>query len=82
MSREEWEAWSLAEKIEALQEPYRQNVLDWLEGCFQRPLHAPKADLTHCLVGMNPVVRDVFVQNISRVLDEALRYFGRIKEFA
>ncbi len=70
------EADSLADRIESLREPYRQNAIRWLEMCMQQPILNPRADLLRFLGELNPVVRESFFFHALRVLDEAVHFFG------
>ena len=70
------EAHRLADQLETLCEPYRQNAIVWLQLCTQSPMDDPRAEMLHFLSNLNPIVRDTFVLHAGRVLEEAVRYFG------
>ncbi len=70
------EAYALADRIESLREPYRQNAIAWLETCTQQPIENPRADILRFLSDLNPIVREDFVDYTFRILEEAVRYFG------
>jgi hypothetical protein len=70
------EARLLADTIESLSEPYRQNTLNWLECCTRQPMQQPRTDLLVFLVGLHPVVRESFLKYTQQILGEAVRYFG------
>ncbi len=76
MSTYFFEARVLAETIDSLCEPYRQNTIEWLEACTRRPMREPRTDLLMFLCGLHPVVRESFVGYTSQILREAVRYFG------
>lgn len=66
----------LADTIDSLCEPYRQNTIEWLESCTRRPMREPRTDLLMFLYGLHPVVRESFLRYTSHLLREAVRYFG------
>jgi hypothetical protein len=70
------DAHRLADRVDTLCEPYRQNAIAWLQLCTQSPMDDPRAEMLHFLTDLNPIVRETFVLHASRVLDEAVRYFG------
>ncbi len=70
------DAHKLADRVETLCEPYRQNAIAWLQLCTQSPMDDPRAEMLHFLTDLNPIVRETFVLHAGRVLDEAVRYFG------
>ena len=70
------EAYQLADRLETLCEPYRQNAISWLSLCTQTPMDNPRADMLRFLSVLNPIVRETFVLHAGKVLDEAVRYFG------
>jgi hypothetical protein len=70
------EAHRLADRLETLCEPYRQNAISWLALCTQTPMDNPRADMLRFLSVLNPIVRETFVLHAGKVLDEAVRYFG------
>lgn len=70
------EAKMLAERVGALNEPYRQNTIAWLERCTQRPMVDLQNDLRHFLVGLHPIMRESFVLHTRWILDEAICHFG------
>jgi len=63
--------------IARLKEPYRQNTLHWLERCADRPLADLPKDLAAFLRELHPTMRQVYVDNLQMVLEDALRHFGR-----
>lgn len=73
----EGEAKMLADRVVALNEPYRQNTIEWLEGCTRRPMADLQGSLGAFLVGLHPIVRESFVLHTRWILDEALCHFGR-----
>jgi len=70
------EAWILADQLEDLREPYRQNAIAWLETCMQRSLRTPRSDLLSFLEDLHPLIRRNFLHYIACVLEDAGRYFG------
>jgi hypothetical protein len=66
----------LADTIDSLCEPYRQNTIEWLESCTRRPMREPRTDLLMFLYGLHPVVRESFLRYTGQILHEAVRYFG------
>lgn len=66
----------LAETIDSLCEPYRQNTIEWLESCTRRPMREPRTDLLMFLHGLHPVVRESFLRYTGQILREAVHYFG------
>ncbi len=70
------DAHKLADRVDTLCEPYRQNAIAWLQLCTQSPMVDPRAEMLHFLTDLNPIVRETFVLHAGRVLDEAVRYFG------
>ncbi|NIS79669.1 MAG: hypothetical protein GTO14_05550 [Anaerolineales bacterium] len=63
-------------RISKLQEPYRQNAIDWLRFCTRRQLDVLYPDLEKFLDELNPFVRNYFIRDILRVLDVAVKHFG------
>lgn len=70
------EASKLIHWVDSLNEPYRQNALEWLRSCTNTPLEDPPVDLEHYLTKMNPIVRSWFLQHTSRILKNASSHFG------
>ena len=70
------EAQRLADRLDTLCEPYRQNAIVWLKLCTQSPMDDPRAEMVRFLSDLNPIVRDTFIRHAGRVLEEAVRYFG------
>ncbi len=70
------DAHKLADRVDTLCEPYRQNAIAWLQLCTQSPMADPRAEMLRFLSDLNPLVRETFVLHAGRVLDEAVRYFG------
>jgi len=70
------EAHRLADRLDTLCEPYRQNAVVWLQLCTQSPMDDPRAEMLRFLSDLNPIVRETFVLHAGRVLEEAVRYFG------
>jgi hypothetical protein len=69
-------AWILADQLEDLREPYRQNAIAWLETCTQRSFRTPRSDLLSFLEDLHPLVRANFLHYTASVLQNAVRYFG------
>jgi hypothetical protein len=63
-------------KIDSLRDPYRGNLLRWLERFTMEPLQELDADLHRFFLQLNPVVREEFASEARRLLEEAARYFG------
>ncbi|HLC02650.1 MAG TPA: hypothetical protein VJK02_06410 [Anaerolineales bacterium] len=76
MFRYEVDARILAGRVDRLSEPYRHNTITWLERCAQRPMGDVERGIKAFLQGLHPVVRDGFVLHASRVLEDAVRFFG------
>ncbi len=70
------EAVVLADAINALQEPYRGNAIEWLEACTQCTLCDLAQDMDLFLGDLPPIVRDSFVSYVRKLMEEAGRYFG------
>jgi hypothetical protein len=70
------EAKMLAERVVALNEPYRQNTIMWLETCTQKPILDLQSDLRRFLVGLHPIIRESFFVHTCWILDEAVSHFG------
>jgi hypothetical protein len=74
----DWEAQMLADRVSALNEPYRKNTITWLEACTETPMLNLQTDLRGFLIGLHPIVRESFVLHTRWILDEALTHFGRV----
>jgi hypothetical protein len=72
------EAQILADRVGALNEPYRRNTIEWLERCTQTPIGDLETDLRGFLQGLNPIVRESFVLHTRWILDEAVEHFGNV----
>ncbi|HSR46495.1 MAG TPA: hypothetical protein VLL77_00785 [Anaerolineales bacterium] len=70
------EAKMLADRVVALNEPYRQNTIAWLETCTQTPILDLQNDLRRFLVRLHPIIRESFLLHTSWILDEAVSHFG------
>jgi hypothetical protein len=66
---------TLAERINALPEPYRSNLIDWFRCGIEWPVHAPCDGLVN-LVDLLRAAPLSFVVQLSQVLRETERYFG------
>ncbi len=77
MPPQEHPARGLTLAVEGLEEPYRQNAVEWLERCMQRPVVSLEYDLSAFLDELHPVVRESFIQHARRLLEDALDYFGQ-----
>ena len=77
MPPQEHTARGLTLAVEGLVEPYRQNAVEWLERCMQRPVVSLEYDLSAFLDDLHPVVRESFIQHARRLLEDALDYFGQ-----
>jgi hypothetical protein len=67
----------LSERLEALHEPYRHNAIEWLEVWTETPILDPRTDLSAFMQRLHPLARAKFLVFAWRVLDDAVRYFGR-----
>ncbi|HEX9675414.1 MAG TPA: hypothetical protein VGA07_05500 [Anaerolineales bacterium] len=63
-------------KIEAIGEPYRGNLLQWLERFTMEPLQELDDDLHRFFLQLNPEVREEFASEARRLLEEAVYFFG------
>jgi hypothetical protein len=79
MSAYQKEARNLIRWVNRLNEPYRQNALEWLRSCTNTELDDPPKDLERYLVEMNPIVRGWFLQHTRRILKDAAHHFGMEK---
>lgn len=66
----------LADAINALQEPYRRNAIEWLEACTQCTFSDLAQDMDVFLGDLPPIVRDTFVGYVGKLMEEAGRHFG------
>ena len=68
----------LVERIEALPEPYRTNLIEWFRCGLDWSIHAPCEGLVHLsdLVRTAPLGHLV---QLKQVLSEAEQYFGGLK---
>ena len=66
---------TLAERINALPEPYRSNLIEWFRCGIEWPVHAPCDGLVN-LVDLLRAAPLSFVVQLSQVLRETERYFG------
>ena len=72
------EARTLAERIEALPEPYRTNLIEWFRCGFDWSIHAP----CEGLIRLEDLLRTAplgYLVQLKQVLSEAEFYFGRIQ---
>ena len=61
MPPQEHPARGLTLAVEGLEEPYRHNAVEWLEGCMERPVMSLEHDLRAFLDGLPPGVRGAFI---------------------
>jgi hypothetical protein len=80
MSVYQKEASNLIHWVNRLNEPYRQNALEWLRSCTNTELEDPPKDLERYLMKMNPIVRSWFLQHTRRILKNAAGHFGIEKQ--
>jgi hypothetical protein len=66
---------TLADRIDALPEPYRSNLIDWFRCGIDWPVHAPCDGLVN-LVDLLRAAPLSFIVQLSQVLRETERYFG------
>jgi hypothetical protein len=76
MSVYQKEASKLIHWVDRLNEPYRQNALEWLRSCTNTKLEDPPKELERYLMEMNPIVRGWFLQHTRRILKNAVHHFG------
>lgn len=72
----EWDTQTMVSKIEAIREPYRGNLLRWLERFTMEPLVELNGDLHRFFVQLNPVVREEFASEARELLEQAVYFFG------
>ncbi|HSB89658.1 MAG TPA: hypothetical protein VLD63_06485 [Anaerolineales bacterium] len=77
MLQQEHPAIALSQAVDGLEEPYRRNAVQWLEGCMQTSVHSLEEDLRAFLDELHPIVRESFVQHSRRLLSDALDHFGK-----
>jgi hypothetical protein len=70
----------LIERINLLQEPYRENTLSWLRQCTDRPLLDLRTDLDGFLRELNPIIREYFILQTRMILKNAVHHFGMQSE--
>jgi hypothetical protein len=63
-------------RIEAIREPYRANLLQWLQRFTVEPLQELDADLHRFFLQLNPAVREEFASEARLLLEEAVYHFG------
>jgi hypothetical protein len=66
----------MVSQIEAIREPYRGNLLHWLERFTMEPLRELDADLHRFFLQLNPIVREEFASEARQLLAEAVYHFG------
>jgi hypothetical protein len=66
----------LVEMIDSLQEPYRENVINWLRSCSQGPMHDLQAEIKGFMGGLTSFEQEYFVRDMRVLLNKATRYFG------
>ncbi|MBN2555808.1 MAG: hypothetical protein JXA97_07705 [Anaerolineales bacterium] len=66
----------IIERISTLQEPYRQNAVEWLEEFTQNGIEDVGADMPHFLGTLKPTIRRNFTRFVCLVLDEAAQHFS------
>jgi hypothetical protein len=66
----------MVQRIEAIREPYRGNLLQWLQRFTVEPLQELDADLHRFFVGLNPAVREEFAGEARLLLEEVVYHFG------
>ena len=72
----QWGTQTVVMKIEAIGEPYRGNLLQWLERFTMEPLQELDDDLHRFFLQLNPEVREEFASEARRLLEEAVYFFG------
>ncbi|MDF1499117.1 MAG: hypothetical protein P1P76_01420 [Anaerolineales bacterium] len=68
---------TLADRIQALPDPYRGNAIEWLQLCTQTQMMDLEKDIDHFLETLNPSVRAKFIFQTGKLLEKAIFYFGR-----
>lgn len=63
-------------RMHRIKEPYRQNLIDWMEGHAGWHFTDLERDVPDFLDNLNPSVRDEYIVNLSMILDDAVRFFG------
>jgi hypothetical protein len=66
----------MVEMIESLQEPYRENVVNWLRSCSQEPMHDLQADIKSFMASLSSFEQEYFLRDMRVLLGKAMRYFG------
>ena len=77
-----WDTRVVVEQIESLREPYRGNLITWLERFTMEPIQDLDVDLHKFFTRLNPVVREEFVNQTRLLLQDAVRFFGVNRRFA
>jgi len=70
------EATEMAEWIYSLEEPYRQNAIDWLRIYIRRPMDDLQVEIESFLKELDPVVRNYFLIHTRMLRKTAVHYFG------
>ena len=70
------ESTDLAVWINSLEEPYRQNAIDWLNIYIRRPMDDLQVEIESFLKELDPVVRNYFLIHTRMLLKTAVHYFG------
>jgi hypothetical protein len=70
------EAADLAVWIDSLEEPYRQNAIEWLRIYIRRPMDDLQGEIESFLKELDPVVRNYFLIHTRTLLKTAVHYFG------
>lgn len=63
-------------RMHRIKEPYRQNLIDWMQSCAGWRFTDLERDVPDFLDTLNPSVRDEYLLNLSMILDDAVRFFG------
>lgn len=59
-----------------LEEPFRQNTIQWLERCTCRKFQDLDEDLRVFFSELHPDSREGYFHNLQMILDDAVRFFG------
>ena len=57
----------IVERISTLQEPYRQNAVEWLEEFMQNGIEDVGVDMPHFLGTLKPIIRRNFTRSFFRL---------------
>ena len=72
----ERETTTLARRVNCLQEPYRENAIEWLRSCTRKPMDNLHEDIESFLYELNPLERTFFIRNTDLILAAAERFFN------